>query len=163
MHKMGVLNEKRCNINNFGLQVEYLGSNICQKLILFFVLFGTNKTKMTTIINPEFESTTNNFMHIVNALKCNCSKNVELFIRTGTKYVFEFPETNEIVNVVCTGKGFRAADMMIKSHVIDGIVNPDEEEYTFSYQYDSYDKINFASFSYKQTVNVYISFNDLVT
>jgi len=118
---------------------------------------------MATLINPEFESITNNFMHIVNAVKCNFSRNVEVFVRNGTKYVFEFPETNEIVNVVCTGKGIRACDMRIKSHIIDGIVNPDEEEYTFSFPYDSYDKINFASFQYKQTVNVYISLNDLVT
>ena len=118
---------------------------------------------MATIINPEFDSITNNFMHISNAVKCNCSKKVEVFIRSGTKYEFEFPETNEIVNVVCTGKGINASDMRIKSHYINGNANPDQEEYTFSYQYDSYDKINFASFSYKQAVNVYISFNDLVT
>jgi hypothetical protein len=116
---------------------------------------------MTTIINPNFKSVTSDFMYITNALQCNYSKNVEVFVRTGTKYVFEFPDTNEIVNVVCTGKGIRAADMRIKSHFIDGKINPDEEEYTFSFPYDSYDKINFASFSHKDAVNVYVSLNDL--
>lgn len=118
---------------------------------------------MTTIINPEFESLTNDFMHIVNAVKCNYSNTVDAFIKDGVKYVFEFPDTNEIVNVVCRGKGLRAADMKILSHIIDGKANPDEEQYTFSFPYDSYDKIHFASFSYKQAVNVYISMNDLVT
>lgn len=146
-----------------GFQVEYPGSNRCQKLIFLCFVVIDNKTKMATIINPEFDSKTNNFMHILNAVKCNCSRNVEAFIRSGTKYVFEFPETNEIVNVLCTGKGIYASDMRIKSHFIDGKANPDEEEYTFSFCYDSYDKINFASFKYKQAVNVYISFNDLVT
>ena len=117
---------------------------------------------MSSIINPHIKSIDNKFMHLTNAVKCNLSENVYMYIRIGVKYVIELPDTNEIINVICTGKGFRASDMKILSHVINGAFNPDEEQYTFSYNYESYNKIYFESFKYKQHCNVYISIDDLL-
>jgi hypothetical protein len=116
---------------------------------------------MARIFNLEFTCTNNEKMHIVNAVKCNYNSNVDKFIRAGTKYTFELPATDEIINVICTGKGINAADMKIQSHFIKGYANPDDEPYTFSYCYNSFDKINFASFSYKQECNIYMSLNDV--
>lgn len=117
---------------------------------------------MSYIINPEFKTITNNFMHCTNAVKCNKSANVDRHIRSGVKYVFELPGTNEILNVICTFKGTRAADMQILSHVIDGKTNPDEEQYTFSYVYDTYNKIHFKSFKYYEVCDVYVSVDDVI-
>jgi hypothetical protein len=133
-----------------------------QKLIFVFRLYAKNKkSKMTSIINPNFSSVTNDLMHLSNAVKCNFSKNVHAFIKAGNKYAIELPATNEIINVICTGKGLNAADMKIHSHFINGEKNPDEEQYTFSYKYDSFGAIHFASFKYLQECNLYISVDDM--
>jgi len=133
-----------------------------QKLIFVFRLYAKNKkSKMTSIINPNFSSVTNNLMDLTSAVKCNLSKNVHVFIKAGIKYVIELPDTNEIINVICTGKGLNAADMKIQSHFINGKKNPDEEQYTFSYKYDSFGAIHFASFKYLQDCNLYVSIDNL--
>lgn len=116
---------------------------------------------MSLVINPNFDSVKNTLMHCENAVKCNKSPNVDRFIRAGIKYVFELTATNEILNVICTGKGFRAADMQIMSHYINGEKNPDEEQYTFSFPYESYDKIHFSSFQYFEPCNIYVSVDDM--
>ena len=117
---------------------------------------------MALVINPNLDSITNTLMHCANAVKCNKSPNVEMFIRAGIKYVFELTGTNEILNVICTGKGIRAADMRILSHYINEIKNPDEEQYTFSFPYENYDKIHFSSFKYFEPCNIYVSVDDII-
>lgn len=118
-------------------------------------------TDKQEIVNPCFtEEFVPNFIG-KNMVKCNKSSNVYKFIKTGNKYVIELPDTKRILNVECTYAAFRAADMRIKSDYIDGKKNPDEEEYTFSYQYDKYDSIHYTSFAYREKCNVYISVDDL--
>jgi hypothetical protein len=113
------------------------------------------------IINPYF---TEVFVPSVlgkNMVRCNKNADVYKFIKTGKKYVIELPDSKRILNVECTYSAVRAADMTIKSEYIDGKKNPDEEEYTFSYQYDQYDSIHYTSFAYREKCNVYISVDDL--
>jgi hypothetical protein len=116
---------------------------------------------MTEIINPNFTELYIPDVAGVNMVRCNKSSDVYRFIKAGTKYVIELPDTKKILNVLCTGAGFRAADMRIKSEFINGKINPDEEEYTFSYEYDSFDSIHYTSFAYKEKCIVYISIDDL--
>ena len=116
---------------------------------------------MTDITNPQFDSKTCVLMDGKNMVRCNKSTDVYKFIKTGKRYVIELPDTKRILNVVCTGNGIRAADMRIKSEYIDGKKNPDEEDYTFSYQYDNFDSINYTSFAYREKCIVYISVDDL--
>jgi hypothetical protein len=116
---------------------------------------------MAEIINPYFKEVFVPDIAGINMVQCNKSKDVYKFIKTGTRYVIELPDTKRILNVLCTGAAIRAADMRIKSEYIDGKKNPDEEEYTFSYQYENFDSINYTSFAYREKCIVYISLNDL--
>jgi hypothetical protein len=116
---------------------------------------------MSTSAKINFASITNRFAHLNKAVKCNLSDDVYKFIRPTIQYVFELPDTNEILNVVCKFKGINTAEMEIQSHIIDGTPNEDDEKYCFSYNYDSYDSIHFDSFQYKQKCNVYMSIDDL--
>jgi hypothetical protein len=111
------------------------------------------------IINPNFETKRFDFVDGSNYVKCNHSKDVEHHIYLGKKYLFEFPESNRFVNVVCTFKAMRACDMKIISTFVDGIKVDDDEEYTFSYCYDDFYKIHFTSFSYKEPCVLYMSLN----
>ena len=97
----------------------------------------------------------------INMVRCNKGTDVYNFIKTGKRYVIELPDTKKILNVLCTGKGIRAADMRIKSEFTNGKKNPDEEEYTFSYQYEHFDSVHYTSFDYREKCIVYISLNDL--
>jgi len=109
------------------------------------------------IINPNFETKHFAFVDGSNYVKCNHNKNVEHHIYMGKKYLFEFPESNRFVNVVCTFKAIRGCDMKIISTFVDGIKVDDDEEYTFGYFYDDFDKIHFTSFSYKEPCVLYMS------
>jgi len=116
---------------------------------------------MVQIINADFTCANDEKFHIVNAIRCNNDSNVSRFIQTGKKYTFVLPDSNQIINVVCGFKALNAADMKIKSHFINGVKNEDEEEYRFSYNYSSYDKLHFSSFAYKEDCIVYLSLNDI--
>jgi hypothetical protein len=116
---------------------------------------------MSTSAKLDFESITNRFAHLNKAVKCNLSNDVHKFIRPTNQYVFELPDTKEILNVVCKFKGMNAAEMEIQSHIINGTPNADDEKYCFSYNYESYGSIHFESFQHKQKCNVYISIDDL--
>ena len=116
---------------------------------------------MAEITNPNFDSKICIFMDGKNMVRCNKSSDVYKFIKTGKKYVVELPDTKKILNVLCTGTGIMAADMRIKSEYIDGKKNPDEEEYTFSYQYEHFDSVHYSSFAYREKCIVYISVDDL--
>lgn len=115
------------------------------------------------VINLEVDNEVNKFMNCVNIVRCNISVSVENFINLNCKYVIELPDTKEILNVICTGKGTRGADMRIKSMMKNGIIDTEFDEYTISYQYEYFDSIHFTSFSYREKCIVYISINDLVT
>jgi hypothetical protein len=116
---------------------------------------------MTEITNPDFISRACDFMDGRNIVQCNKSKDVIKFIKTGKKYVIELPDSKRILNVICSYAAMRAADMTIKSEYIDGKKNPDEEEYTISYQYEHFDSINYDSFAYREKCIVYMSIDDL--
>jgi hypothetical protein len=126
-----------------------------------------NKNKQPTmtdqqeIINPNFSEVLVPEVSGKNMVQCNKSSNVYKFIKTGKRYMIELPDTNTILNVECTFAAIRAADMRIKSVFVNGKKDPDEEEYTFSYQYDQFDSIHYTSFAYREKCIVYISMDDL--
>jgi hypothetical protein len=116
---------------------------------------------MTEIINPNFTEVYIPSIAGVNMVRCNKSSDVHKFIKTGKRYVIELPKTKTILNVECTGAAFRAADMKIKSVFVNDKKNPDDEDYTFSYQYENFDSIYYTSFDYREKCIVYISIDDL--
>jgi len=113
------------------------------------------------IVNPNFTSKTCVLMDGKNMVQCNKSADVYKFIRTGTNYVIELPETKTIINVKCTFAAIRAADMKIESVFVNSEKKFDDEDYTFSYQYEHFDSVHYTSFGYREKCIVYISINDL--
>jgi hypothetical protein len=95
------------------------------------------------------------FVDGLNYVKCNDNNDVEKHIYLGKKYLFEFPETNRFVSVICSFKGINACDMKIISTFVYDIKIEDDDEYTFSYNYTDFDKINFTSFSFKEPCVLY--------
>jgi hypothetical protein len=117
---------------------------------------------MTTIINPDFDIVNIDQMHLINALKCNYSRDVDHVIHVGVKYVIEFPDAKEIINVVCDHKLEGVSYFKILSHFIHKSEINEDVGYHISYPHDSFDAIYFESFDYKQNCNLYVSMNDLV-
>ena len=113
------------------------------------------------IVNPDFTSKSCVLMKGKNMVKCNKSDDVYKYIKTGTKYVIELPDTKTILNVKCTYAAIRAADMKIESVFVNAEKKLDDEDYTFSYQYENFDSIHYTSFSYREKCIVYISVDDL--
>jgi len=113
------------------------------------------------IINPDFTQVFVPAIAGTNMVRCNKSTDVYKFIKAGKRYVIELPDTQTILNVLCTGTGVLAADMRIKSEYINCEKNNDEEEYTFSYQYQHFDSIYYTSFDYREKCIVYISLDEL--
>jgi hypothetical protein len=113
------------------------------------------------IINPDFTTVYVPEMGGINMVQCNKSGEVRKFIRTGTHYVIELPDTQTILNVECSGTGINAADMKIVSAFINSKRSLDDEDYVFSYQYEHFDAIHYTSFNYREKCKVYISVNDL--
>jgi len=72
----------------------------------------------------------------------------------GKKYVFELPDINTVLLVVCKFAAINAADIQIVKEIVDGKIN-DEEGYYVSYQYSTFDGLNFRSFSYKDKCIIY--------
>ena len=89
-------------------------------------------------------------------IKCNHNKDVENCIVLGKRYLFEFPETNRIIIVVCSFKGVNACDMKIISSFVNEIKLHDDDDYIFKYNYTDVDKIHFTSFSYKESCVLYM-------
>jgi hypothetical protein len=113
------------------------------------------------IINPDFAMVYVPDACGKNMVKCNKSGEVRKFIQTGKRYVIELPDTKTILNVVCTGTGINAADMRIKLAFVNAKRDLDDEEYTFSYQYEHFDSVHYTSFGYREKCIVYISIDDL--
>jgi hypothetical protein len=119
---------------------------------------------MTTgleIINPNFDTRTSTYMIGQNFVKINVSSNVDKFIKTGKKYVIELPDSNTILNVTCTFAAIRCADMKIKNVFVNGELIPDDDEYTISYRYETFDGIHYTSFAYLEKCNIYASVDDM--
>jgi hypothetical protein len=119
---------------------------------------------MTTgleIINPNFDARSSTYMIGQNFVKINVSSNVDKFIKTGKKYVIELPDTNTILNVTCTFAAIRCADMKIKKVFVNGELIPDDDEYTISYRYETFDGIYYTSFAYLEKCNIYASVDDI--
>jgi hypothetical protein len=139
---------------------------IYKKLKSYFVFkLCVKKTKtMSTdqeIVNPQFSEAFVPEISGKNMVRCNKSSDVYKFIKTGKRYVIELPATKTILNVECTFAAIRAADMKIKSVFVNGKKSDDDEEYTFSYQYEQFDSIYYTSFAYREKCIVYISVDDL--
>lgn len=113
------------------------------------------------ITNPQFDSKTSVLMDGKNMVRCNKSSDVYKHIKTGKKYVIEFPDTKTILNVECTYAAIRAADMKIISAFVDGKPDHDSEDCSISYQYEPFDSMNYTSFAYREKCIVYISVDDL--
>lgn len=118
-------------------------------------------TEPQEIVNPNFDSKTCSLKEGQNMIQCNKSGDVYKFIKAGKNYVIELPDTKTILNVNCTGAGIRAADMKIIKAFVDGERDYDSETCTFSYQYETFDSVNYTSFKYREKCVVYISVDDL--
>jgi hypothetical protein len=113
------------------------------------------------IVNPDFTRVIVPTMAGKNMIRCNNSSDVYKFIRTGKKYVIELPDTKTIINVKCTFAAIRAADMQIESVFVNSEKKLDDEDCTFSYQYEHFDSVHYSSFGYREKCIVYISIDDL--
>lgn len=96
-----------------------------------------------------------------NMVRCNNNSKVYKYIKTGRKYVIELPDTKTILNVKCVYAAILAADMKIISASVDGKQDHNIEGFTFSYRYENFDSIHFASYAYRENCVVYISVDDL--
>ena len=117
---------------------------------------------MLQIINPLFETIEDNFTDSTNIICINNSSNVRKFMKVGTKYTIELPQTKTTLNVVCTFIAFRASSMKIMS-----IMQNDEPvlaftDCTINYEYAHFDSIHFRSFAYRENCIMYASINDIL-
>ena len=96
-----------------------------------------------------------------NMVRCNNNSEVYKYIKTGRKYVIELPDTKTILNVNCAYAAILAADMQIISAFVDGKQDHYIEGFAFSYRYENFDSIHFASYTYREKCVVYISVDDL--
>ena len=118
--------------------------------------------KMLQIRNPLFESVEDNFTDSTNMICCNNSINVRKFMKVGTKYIIELPETKTTLNVVCTFIAFRACSMKIISIMQNGKPVLAFTDCTINYEYDHFDSIHFNSFAYREHCIIYVSINDIL-
>jgi hypothetical protein len=118
-------------------------------------------SEQTEIINPFYTETFIPAISGINMVRCNKSSDVYKFIKTGTNYVIELPDSKTILNVRCTYAAIRAADMQIRSAFINAKRDKDSDGCTISYQYEHFDTINYSSLSYREKCIVYVSVDDL--
>jgi hypothetical protein len=118
-------------------------------------------SEQTEIINPVYTEIFIPAVAGINMVQCNKSSDVYKFIKTGTKYVIELPDSKTILNVECTYAAIRAADMQIRSVFINAKRDRDSDGCTISYQYENFDSIHYTSLSYREKCIVYVSVDDL--
>ena len=88
-------------------------------------------------------------------IKINNNSNVEYMLQKNKKYYMYLPATKELLYLSCSGVAIRAADMKILKHIKDGKNITDDLNCTFGYQFEHYDSVHFASFSYREKCEIY--------
>jgi hypothetical protein len=88
-------------------------------------------------------------------VQCNNNTDVYRSMIDGQKYIFELPDLKTVLLVVCDFAACRAADIRVITEIVDGKIGQDDAGYYISYQYDSFDSINFSSFTRRDKCIIY--------
>ena len=88
-------------------------------------------------------------------VKINNNSNVGFCLRKNETYYMLIPEINTLIQVKCTGVGIRAADLKIMKLIENGIKNTDFDDFTFGYQFENFDSVNYTSFSYREKCELF--------
>jgi len=117
-------------------------------------------TQVLEILNPKVDARYYDFLDGKNYIRRNQNSDVVKYIKTGYKYVLEFPHSKRFVNVLCISCENISCHFKILSTFIDGVQNIDDDDYTLPYIYENFDKIYYSSLVDREYCILYSSLND---